>query len=83
MRDIVALPAVLGGMMKALVDDAAGAAAELKSARDYHGDVVGRVRGVARTIRNSAAQSEDIINQMMGGNSPPPGTDTSDGSSKS
>jgi membrane protein involved in colicin uptake len=61
----------LSGMLNGLMKEAQDAAAGLKSAADEHSATVGRIKTVTATVRAATAKSNDLLNQMMGGNGPP------------
>jgi hypothetical protein len=70
MQAIITLPDSLNTMLKSLTTDAEEATARLSAARDKHTAVVDKIHLVASAVEGAAAQSEAIINQMMGGNGP-------------
>jgi hypothetical protein len=71
MKDVVALPGALNEMLTGLMREAHDAAAGLQSAAAEHSVTVGRIKTVTAQVREATAKSNDLLNQMMGGNNPP------------
>lgn len=76
MKEVMLLPEALSGMLADLKKSAVAAGARLAKAKDRHSGVVDRIHGIAAAVEKAADQSEDVINQMMGGNGPPLGGST-------
>lgn len=71
MKDIIGLPDVLNTLVSTLTANAQAAVDRLNKAKDGHENAVAKVHRVADAVEQSTAKTEDIINQMMGGNQGP------------